>query len=256
MRQGILCALTVLLAAMGGGCQMLFPQVNTRAEAWEGDDLSLGSAAGEGARAMRVPAAAGATEGGEPAADAAAQPAPDRKILYTAQLALVVNNVRTAIEQSSRVARTLGGYVEHMGNARVILRVPGPRFHQALLELEALGTVTDRRVDARDVTESYQDLELRARNARTALAKLEDLLAKAKTVEEALAVEREMTRVREEIERLETQLRSLGSRVDYATITVTLTPVPHASRAHRAALPFGWLDSLGLDTLMTFNPCH
>ncbi|MGE0555392.1 MAG: DUF4349 domain-containing protein, partial [Gemmatimonadales bacterium] len=81
---------------------------------------------------------------------------------------------------------------------------------------------------SQDVGEEYVDIEARIGNARRLEERLVIMLAtRTGKLEEALAVERELARVRESIERLEGRLRYLGARVAESTITIELyEPAP------------------------------
>jgi hypothetical protein len=83
-------------------------------------------------------------------------------------------------------------------------------------------------VNAEDVSEEYVDVTARAENARRLETRLVDLLARRTgKLEDVLAVERELARVREEIERYEGRLRFLRTRAAFSTLAVTLhEPVP------------------------------
>ena len=116
-----------------------------------------------------------------------------------------------------------------------------------------MGTITQRDVTARDVTEQYTDLKIRLSNARALLKRLQSLLDKAETVKDALALEKELARIREQIERLQGRMNSLASQVAYATLSVAFHQVANAPPELRVRLPFGWLRNLGLDSLLGFS---
>ena len=52
------------------------------------------------------------------------------------------------------------------------------------------------------------------------------MLGRTTTVGEVLTIERELTRVRSDIERFQGQLNFLERRIDLATITVSLSSLP------------------------------
>jgi chromosome segregation ATPase len=66
------------------------------------------------------------------------------------------------------------------------------------------------------------DLEARLSNLRAERDRLRTLYERANTTEDVLAVQRELSEVQGEIERLEAQKRSLEQRVAYSTLTVEL----------------------------------
>ena len=194
-------------------------------------------------------------------ADPTAPPGPDgqtraavapRKVVYTARLQIIVADVAAALDRGEAIAKQLGGYVQHLGGDRVTLRVPAAKFQLAVDDLARLGPLADRDITAQDVTEQYTDLEIRLANARATLKRLQAILEKTTNVKDVLAVEKELARVRTEIERMQGRMNLLASRIAYATITVTFRRSSDVPQHIRMRLPFWWLRELGLETLMDF----
>lgn len=175
-----------------------------------------------------------------------------RRVIYTGVFQVVVSDVKHALARTKAAAARLGGYMQQMTEERIVFRVPAERFDEAVETVEGMGTVVHRQVEAQDVTEEYEDLGVQLENARALAATLRKLLDRAKDVEDALAVEKELARVRERIERLEGRLNRLKNRIAYATLSVTFRPTAQAPGEVVARLPFPWLWRLGLDSLMQF----
>jgi hypothetical protein len=114
-------------------------------------------------------------------------------------------------------------------------------------DLDALALVPEsRNVTATDVTEEYVDLDARLGVKRALEARYLQLVQSAATTGEALEVERSLSAVREDIERIEGRRRYLASRVELSTITVTLhEPEPLLGSLH-AALGLGRQLSTGV----------
>ena len=175
-----------------------------------------------------------------------------RQMVYAAKLRIVVAAAEPTATEARRMAEEAGGYLQEQARDRVVLKVPATSFRAILDRLEGLGSVVDREVSAQDVTDQYVDVQARLRNARAVEARLKEMLAKANNVKEALEVEAELRRLGEEIERMLGQLKLLESHVAFSTITVELlgkTPVPEVLEP-RVALPFQWLRSLDLESLI------
>jgi hypothetical protein len=172
-------------------------------------------------------------------------------LLYTAQVTMAVFDVQPGLRAIEALAREVGGYPARQSANGITIRIPAARFDETLERLEKLGDVTARQVEAEDVTAEYVDLEMRLKNARSVRARLEQLLAQAAKVADAIAIERELERVGGDIERLEGRLRYLQDRAQLSTITVTFFPRPRELVAKDAfKLPFPWLDQLGLSRLL------
>ena len=175
-----------------------------------------------------------------------------RKVVYTADLEVLVGDVKVAVEATKALAEKMGGYMQRMTGSAIVIRVPADRFDQAIAALAQMGTITRKDVTAQDVTERYTDLEIRLKNNKVLLEKLRALLDKATTAKEALEVEQEIARVTTEIERLEGQLNRLASQIAYATLAVTFRPVEQAPEELKFKLPFWWLHTLGLERLLAW----
>jgi len=104
--------------------------------------------------------------------------------------------------------------------------MPADRFDETMQQLEPLGKVLDKQVTAEDVTEKFIDTEAKTRNLKRTEERLLDHLNRSAKLEDILAVEREITRVRGQIEQLEGQLRFLSHRIAYSTLQVTLQESP------------------------------
>ena len=102
-----------------------------------------------------------------------------------------------------------------------------------------------------DVTAEFRDIEIRLQNARAVRARLEELLAKAQNVEDALKVERELERISGEIESMSGKLKLFRELISFSTITVTFSTKPVDRVENQVQLPFPWLNELGLTNLLS-----
>ena len=159
-------------------------------------------------------------------------PAAQRQVISTASLSLRVEDVPAAINQVRDIAQGTGGFVQQMSSfgegderqATIILRVPQEQFSAALQRIESLGKLLDQDLGREDVSEQLIDLKARLGSSQREEKSLLALLDRADQVSEVLAVERELNRVRSDIERLEGRLNFLERQVALATITVSLFP--------------------------------
>ncbi len=161
------------------------------------------------------------------AADTAAV---ERKLIRRANVRLRVDDYAEARAAVAALAERFGAYVggenERRYGGRVentlTLRVEAERFEELMGALLGVGEVEARAVDTEDVTRQYVDLAARLRARRAVEARYAELLARANSVEDVLAVERQLAQVREEIESATGQLRYLRNQVALSTITLTL----------------------------------
>jgi hypothetical protein len=160
-----------------------------------------------------------------------------QKLIRTAEIALDVENIDDALAETRRAAMMAGGHASELNisgadGARfawLTLRVPAAKLDQVLAEIEVVGKRTSLRMSDQDVTLQYVDLEARIRNAERQEARLLAILDSAKTVEDILRVEQELSRVRGQLEAMTAEFRYLRDQVDLSTISVSLKETPTAS---------------------------
>lgn len=161
----------------------------------------------------------------------------------TARLGMVVTGFDTARAEVERVITAAGGFVGKLmvsgdrgapKGLTATLSVPGPALDATLEQLKRLGRVTRESRDAEDVTQQSADLDARLTNARTAEKRLNAILAnRTGDVSDVLSVEREIARVRGEIEQMEAARRTLDNRITFAKIDLDIT------EEQKAALDLG-----------------
>jgi hypothetical protein len=158
-------------------------------------------------------------------------------IIRTGTATIEVDSLEPAVARLRALATSVGGYVgntsmqtgkEQLRSATVEIKVPSQRWGQLLIGLKPIGTLEAQDESAEDVGEEYVDVQARVANARRLEARLIDLLAnRTGKLSDALSVERELARVREEIERYEGRMRYLKTRSAISTMTVTVhEPAP------------------------------
>lgn len=215
-------------------------------------DHSVGASVATEAEAPKAMsrAAPGGFAGGAPEpgpADAAVSPdaqvtlarfeaaRPDRMLIRNASAIVEVADARKALADLTAAARELGGYVgnlqEHVDplgarSVTVEVRVPVARFEEALQRAENLGKALRKDITADDVTEEFSDADARMRNLKRAEQRLLEHLGRSGRLRDTLDIERELTRVREQIERIEGRLRYLSHRIAFSTLSVTLQEAP------------------------------
>ncbi|HEX2080285.1 MAG TPA: DUF4349 domain-containing protein, partial [Longimicrobium sp.] len=153
-------------------------------------------------------------------------------LIRTGTAMVEVDSLEQGLAQVRALAQRLGGIVgntsitsgsEETRQATVELRIPSASFDRAVSGLAPIGRVEQVNVSAEDVGEEYTDVSARVANARRLEARLLDLLEnRSGRLEEVLNLEREIARVREEIERYEGRLRYLRTRASVSVLTVTL----------------------------------
>jgi hypothetical protein len=152
-------------------------------------------------------------------------------IIRHATLALQVPSVKESQQRIAKLVIAQQGFVSDsrlesaeggVPSASLTVRVPADKFDALLNQLGDVGAVRARQVSGEDVTMDYVDTGSRIRNLQKEETQLVLLLQRAGKLTDVLQVERELARVRGEIEQAQGRLRHLASMVDLATIEITL----------------------------------
>jgi len=155
---------------------------------------------------------------------------PERMVIYNGYISLETDDIQGNIAKIRSLAESYDGYVagsSHSENyAEIMIRVPKDEFQRAIKEIETFGKVLEERTSSDDVTEQYVDLKARLENSLRQEKRLSEILQMAKTVDEVLNVERELERVRGEIESLQGEINYLERNVAMAIITIYLSEPP------------------------------
>ena len=105
----------------------------------------------------------------------------------------------------------------------VVVKVAPENLDRFLQKIRGLGELKNQTLGTDDVTKAYFDTEARLKNSRVMEQRLIEMV-KTKTgkVSDLLEVERELSRVREQIEQMQGELKLWDSQVQFATITIQL----------------------------------
>lgn len=172
---------------------------------------------------------------GQAIAADAVPPAMPRKIIYTADVTLVVESIAKTGDKLAELIKSSGGYLSNTDiqsytqqrqTATWKVRIPAERFDAFLAAVGKLGELQQNRVNSDDVSQEYYDLEARIANKQREESRLQKHLADSTgKLEDILAVERELSRVRGEIEQMQGRLRFLASQTAMSTVTISATEV-------------------------------
>lgn len=243
MRRSRIGAVAVVaLAAVGVGCggeDIAQYRVGAAKRVWS-RETSPAVAAETAAAPAAEPVASGLamrSEGGmatteAPAGAGEVPPGVPRKIIYSADIALIVEKFDDVAEQVVRLVDRSGGYVAEsdlggtpgaprLGHWKV--RVPVEKFESFVESVASLGELQRRHTDSREVTEEFYDLEARIENKEVEeqrlIKHLEETTGK---LEDILNVEKELSRVREESERMQGRLRLLENLTALTTVSISI----------------------------------
>jgi hypothetical protein len=187
----------------------------------------------------------------------------DRLIVRTGQASIEVDSLEPAMAELRRIAGKAGGFVadasvqsgrNQLRQATLQLKVPSIRFDELTEGLQPIGRLEYVNVVAADVSEEFVDLTARAANGHRLEQRLVELLrTRTGRLQDVLSVERELARVREEIERMEGRMRFLKSSAQLSTLSVSLhEPAPIVASTGRGpiaeAFRTAWRNFVGVLT--------
>ncbi len=206
----------------------------------DGDTLAMGEDAAEqatsqsGGDSQAVSTPSEANAGGEIGAaplTATQQTAADlgRKIIFTADITVEVDDVPAAGQAATDAIANLGGFVfgqQTQGGAEprstLVFKVLPEDFEAAVEALGSVGELVSQSVSANDVTERVVDLQTRIEVAELGVDRLRQALTDSQDLEDYAELERLLLDRESELEVMRGSLRTVQDQIDLATITVTL----------------------------------
>lgn len=150
-----------------------------------------------------------------------------RRIIRSGSIELTVEDTRETIREIRGMIEAKEGIIsssniyemrEGQYGANLTLRIPNKNFDSVMAQLETYGKATNIQTGLDDVTMHYIDLESRLNNQKAQEKRLVEILDMAENVEEVLEVEKELYRVRGEVETMTAQFNYLKDQVSYSTI--------------------------------------
>jgi hypothetical protein len=162
-----------------------------------------------------------------PVEPAAAYATVDRMTVRTGEQAVIVDSPVVAGRRVERMVLGAGGYLERSsggseGTVRIVGRVPAQHLDSLMDGVAALGKERRRYLTEADVSDQYTDLEARLRSNVVLRDRLQELLARATTLDDALTLEKQISRLQTDIDALQARIDQLKSRVELASLDVSL----------------------------------
>lgn len=162
----------------------------------------------------------------------------NRKLIQTVTMYAETEDMIPILDEVNGRIAELGGYIEssniHNGSAyggrryrtaRLTIRIPAKELDAFLSKVEAVSNVVSTQKTVEDVTLNYVSTESRLKALQAEEERLLELMAKANTLNDLLTIEKRLTEVRTELERVASTLRVYDNQVDYATIHLTIEEV-------------------------------
>lgn len=161
----------------------------------------------------------------------------DYKIIYTASMQMQTRDFDGTLNKIYELLSRYGGYVasssidgtppEQYGDsgryAQLRIRVRAENLDAFLDETGSTAEVLSRNLSSDDVTSSYFDTETRLKMYQTQYERILEIMKKAETVEELLALEEELSRISYEMDYLTGDLKRWDDLIAYSTVTLSIS---------------------------------
>ena len=155
------------------------------------------------------------------------------QLIKKARMTIVVKSLDKSVDAVEKVINQQKGYLlslqetqidnsNYRSSATVQMRVPQNVLENTLSQLAELGIVQSRNITAEDVGEKIVDFQARLTNLRRTESNLQIIMDKSGSIKDVLTVSQELSKIREQIERITAQLKSLQNQVAYSKITLDL----------------------------------
>ena len=153
-------------------------------------------------------------------------------IARTASVSVIVKDFGPVEATVKAIALRHNGYIASLNTASpqdsartlsATLQIPSAQLESAITELKQLGRVDQETQSGEEVTKEFTDRAARLKNARATEQRLLDVLRDhTGKVKDILEAEQEIARVRGEIEQMEADQRALQTRIDFATVQLSV----------------------------------
>lgn len=162
-----------------------------------------------------------------------------RQLIRSANLVLASYDIKKTVESVKKIVKGKNGYFAQINlaenqSAYMKIVVPATKLDDTLDALKKCGTEIRCNVYVYDVTAKINDLDAVLKNKKALRDRLRTLLKKTSKVSEVLAVEKELTRLQIEIDKIEGSLKLFRTDVENSKITLQI-------RKHRILGPLGYL---------------
>lgn len=181
-----------------------------------------------------------------------------RKIIYEATVQLLTEDFTQLERQIQSLVQQHGGYLTDVVIDRTqgqplvghwTARLPVDRYSAFLSQVSQLGVASQFNQAAQDVTQEYVDLESRIRNQKHLESRIVELIRQSNSsIKEVIEIEKELARVRGDMEVMEGRMRYLANRTALTTVTIHGTEekryVPPQAPAFTKRVREAWFSSL------------
>ena len=165
------------------------------------------------------------------------QPPENRKWIITGEIHGETEDLDSLLDGVYEQVAALGGYIEDQNvyngsgsksryrSAELTVRIPVAQVDAFTEAVSEASNVVSSSRNLEDVTLSYVDNETRLEALKIEEARLMALMENAENMSDLLEIEKRLTEVHYEMERITSQLRTYDNQIDFATIHLNLEEV-------------------------------
>ena len=157
---------------------------------------------------------------------------PNKKIQRNASLSIEVKNIDKSLIDAKEIITKFDGEIINSDSggfgfgqpyANIKLRVISENLNVVLIELKKISTnIISENIYTNDVTEEFIDIEARLKVMKSTEDRFNSLLSSTETVEEIIQVEKELMRIRSDIDSLEGRLNYLSKTTNMSEINLNI----------------------------------
>lgn len=160
-----------------------------------------------------------------------------RMVIKNAEIRLLVKDSDIAIDSVTQLVGDVQGYivssqvwyVDYSGvnykYATITIGVPSDQFETVLRRLRNLAIrVLNESASGEDVTDQYVDLQAQLTNLEATRDRIKSFLDQAKTVDEALKINQQLSDIEAQIEQVKGRMNYLADRSAFSTVNIQIEP--------------------------------
>ncbi|MBF7096535.1 DUF4349 domain-containing protein [Alkalibacter mobilis] len=157
------------------------------------------------------------------------------KIIYTGSMNLYTEEYQDTMEKIEVYIKSIGGFIQESSSnyydssdgeitksGYVLLRVKSVDFEAAMDTIESYGEAQNSNIRTTNITRQYQDIKGELDSYLIQQERLLEYLEKAEKIEDMLAIEDQLSRVRNEINYRTTMINNWDTQIAYSTIQVNV----------------------------------
>lgn len=162
----------------------------------------------------------------------------NRKLIETVSMDVETEVFDELLPKVESKVSELGGYMENLNvyngssrygqnnrSANLTIRIPRERLNDFVTAVSDISNVTSRSESTQDITLQYVDTESHKKALEVEQERLLELLEKAESMEDIIAIEARLSEVRYQLQSMESQLRTYDNLVDYSTVYLNIREV-------------------------------